>query len=102
MNIILNREINEYKLSAKMIKKVMDKLTNENGNKKVINKDITDTLNDSSWVLTGNVENLYLKNPFGEVKKLFYKKVKKNDVTLALQDMKEIIKDWVCAVNQYI
>ena len=54
------------------------------------------------WVLTGSEETLSLKNSFGDVKKLSYKEVKKNDVTLALQDMKEIIKDWACAANQYI
>ncbi|WP_282804130.1 vWA domain-containing protein [Clostridium tetani] len=54
------------------------------------------------WVLTGSEETLSLKDSFGEIKRLSYKKVKKNDVTLALQDMKEIIKDWACAANQYI
>lgn len=54
------------------------------------------------WVLTGAEETLSLREPFGEIKKLSGKKVKKNDVTIALQDMKEIIKDWACAANQYI
>lgn len=54
------------------------------------------------WVLTGKEESLSLINPPGEVKKLSNKKIEKNDVTIAIEDMGEIIKDWACAANQYI
>ncbi|WP_315114764.1 VWA-like domain-containing protein [uncultured Clostridium sp.] len=54
------------------------------------------------WVLTGKEDNLSLINPYGEIKKLSNKKTMQNDVTIALDEMKEIIKDWACAANQYI
>ncbi|WP_027623549.1 VWA-like domain-containing protein [Clostridium lundense] len=54
------------------------------------------------WVLTGQEENLSLTNPPGEIKKLSNKKIEKNDVKIAIEDMGEIIKDWACAANQYI
>lgn len=54
------------------------------------------------WVLTGAEESLSLINPPGEVKKLSNKKIEKNDVTIAIEDMGEITKDWACAANQYI
>ena len=54
------------------------------------------------WVLTGKEDKMSLANPYGEVKKLSNKKPLKNDVTIALDEMKEIIKDWACAANQFI
>lgn len=54
------------------------------------------------WVLTGKEDNLSLNNPYGEVKKLSNKKPVVNDVTIALNEMKEIIKDWAAAANQYL
>ncbi|WP_125152397.1 VWA-like domain-containing protein [Clostridium rectalis] len=54
------------------------------------------------WVLTGREQELSLKDYFGEVKKLSNKKIEKNDVRIAIEDMGEITKDWACAANQYI
>lgn len=54
------------------------------------------------WVLTGKEENLSLKNPHGEIKKLSNKPTIKNDVNIAIEAMKEITKDWAAAANQYI
>lgn len=54
------------------------------------------------WVLTGKEENLSLRNPHGEVKKLSNKPTLKNDVNIAIEAMKEITKDWAAAANQYI
>lgn len=54
------------------------------------------------WVLTGKEEELSLINSQGEIKKLSNKPTAKNDVSIAIEAMKEITKDWAAAANQYI